>query len=143
MNKSWLLSGALLLSLGANAFLGGWLLNRPSAGPLAELGQSQPARELLGKVLRLPKEQRQDVRTVIGQHAPGLRELAAQARSNRQVMLAQLSADQIDQQQVQDSFAKQREATAKLQTAAQVMLLEIAEKLPPEQRRQFMQKDEP
>ncbi|SDA60214.1 Uncharacterized membrane protein [Pseudomonas sp. NFACC15-1] len=138
MNKTWLLSGALLLSLGVNAFLGGWLLSRPNAVPFLELGQNQPVRELIGKVLRLPDEQRQDVRAVISQHAPGLRKLAAQARSNRQVILDQLSADTIDRQQVQTSFAKQREATVQLQTAAQVMLLDIAETLPPEQRRQFM-----
>ncbi|SFN99725.1 Heavy-metal resistance [Pseudomonas sp. NFACC24-1] len=137
MNKTWLLNGALLLSLGANAFLGGWLLNRPNAVSF-ELGQNQLVRELIGKVRRLPDEQRQDVRAVISQHAPGLRKLAAQARSNRQVILDQLSADSIDRQQVQTSFAKQREATVQLQTAAQVMLLDIAEKLPPEQRRQFM-----
>ncbi|AMZ73491.1 MULTISPECIES: periplasmic heavy metal sensor [Pseudomonas] len=138
MNKTWLLSGALLLSLGANAFFGGWLLSRPNTAPFADLGQNQPVRELIGKVLRLPDAQRQDVRAVISQHAPGLRTLAAQARSNRQVILTQLSADSIDRQQVQTSFAKQREATVQLQTAAQVMLLDIAEKLPPEQRRQFM-----
>ncbi|SCY64997.1 periplasmic heavy metal sensor [Pseudomonas sp. NFACC37-1] len=137
MNKTRLLSVALLLSLGANAFLGGWLLNRPNAVSF-ELGQNQLVRELIGKVRRLPDEQRQDVRAVISQHAPGLRKLAAQTRSNRQVILDQLSADSIDRQQVQTSFAKQREATVQLQTAAQVMLLDIAEKLPPEQRRQFM-----
>lgn len=137
MNKTWLLSGALLLSLGANAFLGGWLLNRPSAEPFAELGQSQPVRQLIGKVVRLPKEQRQAVRAVISQHAPGLRQLAAQARSNRHVMLGQLSAEPVDPAQVQNSFAKQRDATVQLQTAAQAMLLDIAEKLPAQQRKQM------
>ena len=140
MNKTWILSGALLLSLGANAFLGGWLLNRPSTSPLLELGQAQPVRQLIGKVMQLPKEQRQQVRGVINQHAPHLRELAAEMRSNRQVIVAQLTADHIDTQQVQNSFAKQRETTVQLQTAAQAMMLEMARQLPAEQRKQLLSK---
>lgn len=140
MNKTWIVSGALLLSLGANAFLGGWLLNRPSTSPLLELGQAQPVRQLIGKVMQLPKEQRQQVRGVINQHAPQLRELAGEMRSNRQVIVAQLTADTIDTQQVQNSFAKQRETTVQLQTAAQAMMLEMAQQLPAEQRKQLLSK---
>lgn len=140
MNKTWVLSGALLLSLGANAFLGGWLLNRPSGAPFAELGQSQPVRELIGKVMHLPKEQRQEVRGVINKHAPHLRELAAQMRGNRQVIVEQLTVEPIDAQQVQTSFAKQRDTTVQLQTAAQAMMLEMAQTLPVEQRKQLFSK---
>ena len=140
MNRTWLLGGALLLSLGANAFLGGWLLNRPSQTPLLELGQTQPVRQLISKVMQLPKAQRQEVRQVINQHAPTLRALAAELRSNRQVIVCQLTAQQIDPQQVQNSFAKQRDTTVQLQTAAQAMMLEMAQTLPLEQRKQLLGK---
>ncbi|MEN0108312.1 MAG: periplasmic heavy metal sensor [Pseudomonas sp.] len=140
MKKTWILGGVLLLSLGANAFLAGWIVNRSSTAPFAELGQTQPVRELIGKVLRLPKEQRQEVRGVISQHAPHLRELAAEMRGNRQVIVAQLTGETIDVQQVQASFARQRDTTVQLQTAAQTMMLEMAQKLPQEQRRQLLSK---
>ncbi|MDU9416259.1 periplasmic heavy metal sensor [Pseudomonas solani] len=140
MNKTWLLGGALLLSLAGNAFLGGWLIARPAA---AEAGlQGQPLRQLIAKVQELPPEQRGEVRAVIRQHAPQLRELAAANRENRQQLLDQLGQEPLDHAAVEQRFARQRQATAALQTAAQAMLLEIAERLPQEQRRRFLDRPE-
>lgn len=135
MNRTWLLGGALLLSLAGNAFLGGWLIARPAPGDSGF--QGQPMRQLIARVRELPAEQRGEVRAVIRQHVPQLRDLAQANRDNRQQLLDELAREPLDAAAVERRFAQQREATATLQRAAQAMLLEIAGKLPVEQRRRF------
>ncbi|GAC1029339.1 hypothetical protein thsps21_01660 [Pseudomonas sp. No.21] len=136
MNRTWLLGGALLLSIAANAFLAGWLIARPATA-VAGL-QSQPMRQLLARVQELPPEQRREVRGIVREHAAELRRLAAANRDNRQQLLQQLGEPSLDRAALEQSFARQRQATGELQAAAQAMLLEIADTLPAEQRRQLL-----
>lgn len=140
MKRTGLLVTALLLSLAANAFLVGWLIARPATPALAFGLQSQPMRQLMARVEALPDAQRSEVSAIISTHAPELRRLASANRDNRRQLLKQLAADPLDRSAIESGFARQRQATGELQAAAQAMLLEIAERLPAEQRHQLLER---
>ncbi|MGC8100361.1 periplasmic heavy metal sensor [Metapseudomonas otitidis] len=140
MKRTGLLATALLLSLATNAFLVGWLIARPATPALAFGLQSQPMRQLMARVEALPDAQRSEVSAIISSHAPELRRLASTNRDNRRQLLKQLAADPLDRSAIESGFARQRQATGELQAAAQAMLLEIAERLPAEQRHQLLER---
>lgn len=143
MKRNGLLATALLLSLAANAFLAGWLIARPATPTLAFGLQGQPMRQLMARVQALPPAQRSEVGAIIASHAADLRRLASANRDNRRQLLQQLAADPLDHGAIESGFARQRQATGELQAAAQAMLLEIAERLPAEQRRQLLERPLP
>jgi uncharacterized membrane protein len=137
MKRSWLFGAVLALSLAGNAFLGGWLAARPpaTATGLALDGNWQ---RLQQELQRLPSEQRQQVRGLVRQRLPQLRELRQANQDNRERLRQLLGADALDAAAVQGAFARQRESTAALQQAVQRLVLDIAGQLSVEQRQRLL-----
>lgn len=139
MNKTALLGGALLLSLAANAFLGGYLLGHRT--PDTEgLSRAQPLRQLMATVQQLPAEQRRDVRAVLRDQAPELRRRMGAIRERRQTIARALAAERVDRPALEAEFARQRDDSAALQASTQKLVLDIAERLPVEQRRRLLER---
>lgn len=142
MNSRLLLAGALAASLAANAFLAGWLIGRPAAAPAAAsqamIGGAL-RQQLLPLLRELPAEQRQQLRGVLREHAPQLRQLAEANRAGRQQVLEQLSQDTLDLPALQAAFARQRQNSAALQQASQELIQALAGQLSGDQRRQLLQ----
>lgn len=152
MNKSWLMAGALLVSLAGNAFFAGLLIGRPAGhGPQGmhpqggargqEQGPGPHVQQLMARVKQLPPEQRQVVGAKVRGYAPQLRELGQANQQARQAVQQQLLAPELNRAALEQAFANQRQLQGQMQTLSQRMLLEIAEQLPPEQRAQLLQRD--
>lgn len=146
MSKPWLLGGALLLSLAANVFMAGWLLGRP---PMAMLpGHMEPpgrhaprVQNLMAQMDTLPDAQRREVRQLMRQYAPQLRQLGEQNRHGRQALQRLLAQPELPRAELEAGFAQQRELQGQMQALMQNMLLNIAERLPPEQRAKLLQRE--
>ncbi|MBF7731074.1 periplasmic heavy metal sensor [Pseudomonas sp. N040] len=135
MNKSWLLGGALLLSLAGNAFLGGWLLGKPAHfAPMHPGAEGPRLQHMLARMQQLPEQQRQQIREKMREHAPQMRALADQGREQRQLIEQLMGQAELPRSELQAAFARQRELQAQMQELNQRMLLEIAGLLPAEQR---------
>lgn len=142
MNKSWLLGGALLLSLASNAFLGGMLLGKASHRPM--MAAMQPGAEtprlkhLMRGMRELPEQQRQQVREKMHQYAPQLRELAERNRQEFQAIQQKMLMPELPRSELEADFARQRELQGRMQAMNQQMLLDIAGLLTPQQREQLL-----
>ncbi|SDT97296.1 Heavy-metal resistance [Pseudomonas pohangensis] len=143
MNKSRLLAGALLLSLAANVFLGSWLLTRSAHHSGFAQMQGDPGgprlKHLMGRMQKLPDEQRQQIREKMRELAPQMQALVKASREQRQAIEQLMQAPQLDTGQLQAAFAGQREIQEKMQDLRQQMLIGIAGTLTPEQRVQLFQ----
>lgn len=142
MNKPWLLGGALLLSLAANAFLGGLLLGKPAHMTGFSRMQGDPAgprlKHMMQRMQQLPPDQRKQVREKMLEFAPQMQELAKAIRAQHEVIEDLIQAPQLQGEQLQGAFAKQRELQGKMQEMSQQMLIDVASTLPPEQRKQLL-----
>lgn len=138
MKKSWLLGGALLLSLAANAFFGSWLLTRHAHMSGFAHMQEDPGtpklKHMMSRMQKLPDEQRQLVGEKMREVAPQLRELVKEGRQQRQTIEQLMQAPQLQTGQLQAAFARQRELQGKIQDLRQQMLIDVASGLSPEQR---------
>jgi len=141
MSKSWLLGGALLLSLAANAFFGSWLMTRHAHMSGFAQMQEEPGtprlKHMMSRMQKLPDEQRQLVRKKIRELAPQMRELVKAAREQQQAIEQLMQAPQLQPEQLQAAFASQRELQGKIQDLRQRMLIDIAGSLTAEQRAQL------
>lgn len=151
MNKTWLIAGALLLSLAANAFFAGLLIGRPTAhsassmhaqgkGRSSEQGAGQHLQRLMAQVRQLPSEQRRTVAAQVRSYAPQLRELGKANQQAKQAVQQQLLAPQLNRTELEQALAHQRQLQEQIQTLSQRMLVEVAEQLPPQQRAQLWQR---
>ncbi len=142
MNRSWLLGGALLLSLAGNAFLGGMLLGKPAhrgmMAPMQADSESPRLRQMFKGMRQLPEEQRQQVRETVQQYAPQLRELAEQSRNERQAIQKKMLMPQLPRAELEADFARQRELQGRMQAMNQRMLLDIASLLSAQQRAELL-----
>jgi uncharacterized membrane protein len=141
MKKSWLLGGALLLSLAANAFFGSWLLTRHTHMAGFAHMQEEPGtprlKHMMGRMQQLPDEQQKLVREKMRELAPQMRELVKAGREQHQALEQLMQAPQMQTEQLQAAFASQRELQGKIQDLRQQMLIDIAASLTPEQRAQL------
>lgn len=142
MKKSWLLGGALLLSLAGNAFFGSWLLTRHAHMSGFAHMQEEPGaprlKHMMSRMQQLPAEQRQLLREKMRQLAPQMQELVKAGREQRQTIEQLMQAPQLQPEQLQAAFASQRELQGKIQDLRQQMLIEIATSLTAEQRAQLL-----
>lgn len=146
MNKHWLLGGALLLSLAANVFMGGWLLGRPHGhmppGQMEQPGRHGPRlQHLMQRMDKLPEAQRNAVGQLMRQYAPQLRELGQQNKQTREALQKLIAQPDLPRAELEAGFAQQRELQGKMQALMQQMLLDIAEQLPPEQRARLLKRE--
>ena len=142
MNKSWLLGGALLLSLAGNAFLGGMLLGKPAHRPMMASmhpGADMPRlKHMMQGMRQLPEEQRQQVREKMHHYAPQLRELAERNRQEYQAIQQKMLMPELPRSELEADFARQRELQGRMQAMNQQMLLDIAGLLTPPQRAELL-----
>jgi uncharacterized coiled-coil DUF342 family protein len=123
MKMRILIGAVLALSLGANAFLAGWLLSAASRPAV-----SQPGGE------------REAALAVVQEYRPQLREQFRSLREARSEMRELLTSEDYSRAQAEAQFAKVRETSTALQALAQTMTLDLADRLPVERRREIIEK---
>ena len=128
---------ALVASLALNLFLGGvwtaqWLGHRfemhQRGGPPHHLRRGMDA---------LGDEARQTVRQVFDRHAPALRQSFRAHRDARQAIRAVFEEDDFDRARAETALASLGAQRAAMRDRSNALMLEIAESLPPEDRRVF------
>lgn len=139
----------LLISLLLNAVLIGGLIGHRLAARKAAPERPTAAAEAapprsVGRLARmLPAEQRPLVRAIFENHRPHIHAQADAIRDARRRLAALLRADPLDRPALDAALADLREAE---QTAAQsthAMMLDLFERLPPEQRQRLAERLEP
>ncbi len=136
MKKFWWLGALLFLSLAINAFLAGWLL---SPKPTGEATRSPAFRQLLEQVKALPEPARSEARQIIRAYGPELRSQARALRQARGEVRVLLAGPDYTRETGTAQFARIREQSTELQTLAQRMMLDIADKLPAEERARLVE----
>lgn len=136
MKKSWLTGALLFLSLAVNVTLGAMLLGK-SSRPLLHSG-----RIILSQLQQLPEPQRSQAQAVFRRELPNLRELAAQNRQLRRDNFRYIASADYTRPEAEKRLSQLRDQTAALQTAAQKLMLDVADTLPPEQRAQLLKHTE-
>jgi hypothetical protein len=129
MKLRLILGGLLALSLGANAFLAGWLLSPSAEAPAVASERAAPMRALLAELRALPQPERGQALAIVRSRGPELRRQAAELRAARARLGELLTAETVDRDAAEAAFAELRTRNLALQQGAQAMILEIAEGL--------------
>lgn len=141
------LGAALLVSLGANLFLGGllagdWVRGRAFGvrEPVVAAGDARPAETAArGAVQRLlaavPDPQRPEVERRLAAHRRDIQRANQQLRTARARVAEVVSADRLDRGEVERAYAEQRMRADAVQAAIQRAVIDAIGDLPPETRR--------
>lgn len=130
----WLAGGVLFLSLAANAVLGAMAVGHRMAPAVAE-GR---LKAVIERLAALPPEQRAQAREVIRSYRPRLREAAQDLQAARQDTFSYVRGPDYSRAEAEKRFAALRDKTAALQAMGQSLVLDVADKLSPEQRDQLL-----
>ncbi len=128
---------ALVASLALNLFLGGvwtaqWLGHR-----LEMPHRGGPPHHVRRGMDALGDEARQTVRQVFERHAPALRESFRTHRDARRAIRAVFEEDDFDRPRAEAALAALGAERAAMRAKSNALMLEIADSLPPEDRRVF------
>lgn len=142
MTTKILIGVVLALSLGANAFLAGWLLSAKAHPVVSQTGGERvgPLRTLLRELRNLPEGQREAALEVVQEYRPQLRAQFRSLREARGEMRELLASEDYSRAQAEAQFAKVREASTALQALAQTMTLDLADRLPAQTRQEIIEK---
>jgi uncharacterized membrane protein len=141
---------ALTISVAANLFFGGvylahwfgphgyWfrMMHGSESGPSRGVDRSLPMLDRMAS--RLPPGDRAKFEAIIKEHRPALSSFGDTIRDSRRKLRDQLIADKIDRDAIIGTMTEVRERSLAFQSAMQSAILEAAEGLSPEARRQIM-----
>ncbi len=142
MNARLLMGVALFMSLAANAFLAGWLLSpRPQTPDAIRGSEAVGPLRALGRELRaLPEKERVQAVALLRDYAPKLRQQVKALRVARAAARELLSSEGYSRPEAEARFARVREESEKLQSLAQRMTLDLADRLPAAQRAALLER---
>lgn len=138
-NKKCAVVGIVLFaSLGFNLFALGYMVGKP---PLPEEKPRGPHFEMMAEQAKqLPPEQRDKVMAIVKQHKSEIRDGFKEMQEARKDVDALMKSDDYNREEAELLFAKLSDSAAKSYRAAQVMMMDIADALPPESRAMVMPK---
>lgn len=132
MDKRTVLGIALFVSLGFNLFALGFMVGKP---PEPEPKHRGPHLEHMAKTAeQLPPEERDKVMEIIKQYKPQIKSGFKEMMKARQDVDALMKSDSYNREEAEALFAKLSESASNSYRAAQVMMMDIADALPPESR---------
>jgi uncharacterized membrane protein len=128
----WLWGAILVASLAGNLILGatvtGMTLQR----------HFHPFSVAMKKIKTLPADERKAVHLIAKQEAPQLRQSLKTAREARQSLAAYIAGPDYNRAEAQRRFDDLRAKTAQSQLIAETMFLDMADKLPPQDRAKLL-----
>lgn len=139
--KVKILSCLFLLSLAGNVGMISWLAGKRTGGIMQTVGV-HIIETTIDTLRTLPPEQRIMALDEVGKHTPELTKAIESMRDQRRSIMDQLKAEEISRQELSDSFAEMRRRTGALQEAGQSMAMDILLRLPAEQRRALVERQE-
>jgi Spy/CpxP family protein refolding chaperone len=139
MEKKTLIGIALFVSLGFNLFALGFMVGKPPEAPQDK--PRGPHFEMMAEnAKQLPEAERARVMDIIKKHKSDIRDGFKDMQEARKDVDALLKSDAYNRAEAEALFAKLSESAQRSYRAAQVMMMDIADALPPEQRALMMPK---
>jgi len=127
------IGGAIvILSLAGNLVLGATV-----AGMTLQR-HFHPFSVAMKKIKALPPDERKAVHLIARQEAPQLRQSLKAARESRQALAAYIAGPDYNRAEAQRRFDDLRTKTAQSQLLAETMFLDMADKLPPQDRAKLL-----
>lgn len=138
MKKCPWIGAVLFISLGFNLFALGYMMGKP---PVPHEKQRGPHFEMMAeKAKDLPPEQREKVMAIVKQYRPEIRDGFKDMQKARKDVDALMKSDSYNREEAEALFAKLSESASRAYKAAQSMMMDIADALPPESRAMMMPK---
>ncbi len=134
MKKCWVVGAVLLASLALNVTLGSMLAGRGLPN------HSHGLQMMMDRVSALPEASRAKVADIIERARPQLQNAAKDLKASRKQTFAYIKSKDYNRQEAEQKFAAGRAKLAALQASAQTMLLDISDKLTPEERTTLLQR---
>lgn len=140
MKKSLIVGIILFSSIALNVTLGSMLAVRHHTvrGNFAEGGR--PMLAMMKQLRNLPEEQRTPIKEIVQQTRPELRAAMEDVRDTRQQISEYLKDKDYNREEAEKKLASLREKTSAMQLRTQIMMLDIADNLTPEQRAEFFKR---
>jgi uncharacterized membrane protein len=139
---------ALTVSLALNIFFAGFMVARwwgwghpgwAMMGMERSLTRGDRPMPMLDRMAaRLPEPDRTKFEAIVARHRPALTEFGKTIRENRRKLRDLLTAERIDRPAIETAMADVRERSVAFQRTMQTAILEAAEGLSPEARRQLL-----
>lgn len=146
LQKTTILSIALLLSLSANIGLASFMAGHRTAA-ITTSNSSAPAapRPTVGNAFAdvikdAPQEQRQALRKIVAQRRPELRQAVQALQEQRRTVADMVQNDPIDQAALTQALTDLRQRTTVAQEAGHQLLLDLVPHLTAEQRHDLIQR---
>ena len=144
MTRGRAIAIALFASLALNLFLGGvmvgrWLAPQPPTAAFEAGGFGGLIANMRAAAATLPAEQQAALREAMGHHRSEIREELIALRDARQAALATLVAEPFDRVSTEAAFAELQQQSQAVQTAIHEAMLDAAERLPGDARRQLVE----
>jgi len=136
MRKNWVLGAILFISLALNFVLAGWVI-----GSNSEQMPERRFKQFAHKIQQLPEPTRSEVRDIVQQYRPQIRDNMNEVKDRREEIAKLVSGAEYSREIAEKQFEDLRKKTNETQTLAHKMILEIAEKLTPEQRKKFLNRN--
>ncbi len=134
----WLIGG-LSVSLMLNLLIVGFVAGRMAYGPHHPGG---PGFSLDRMAARLAPESREVVKTVIKKHHDEISSAVRTMHKARQAVREAMTADELDSASANIAFANLRHASTAMQTAIQGAMIEVASRLPADERAKLVRRGE-
>lgn len=127
---------AFFISIALNVTLLGTLLSQRPHG--AGFEKRPPMRALMKQLETLPETDRAEVKEMLNQKRQDIRAAMEGIKAERQQVFEYMTSDQYTHADAAKKLAALRERTTALQQISQEMILDIADKMTPEQRKNLM-----
>ena len=132
MKSKWILGILIVVLVAGNLILGATV-----AGMTLQK-RFHPFSVAMKKIKTLPPEERQAVHLIAKQEAPQLRQSLKTARTARMDLAAYIASPAYNRAEAQRRFDDLRAKTAQSQVIAETMFLDMADKLPPQDRAKLL-----
>ena len=141
LQKTTILSIALLLSLSANIGLASFMAGHKAAGaPTPDASRPTASGAFADVIKSAPPEQRQALRKIVSQRRPELRQAVLALQDQRREVAAMVQTDPVDDAALQQALAELRARTTAAQEAGHQLLMDVVPHLTAEQRRDLIER---
>ena len=128
----WMLGVVILVLIAGNLVLGATVIG------MTLQKHFHPFSVAMKTIKSLPPQERKTVHLIAKQEAPALRQSAKAARDARLALAAYVASPDYNRAEAQRRFDDLRTKTAQSQVLAETMFLDMADKLPPQDRAKLL-----
>lgn len=145
LNKNLLLSAILFVSLAANFTIGGIVLGRgmmsPPPPPHGSFDRHDPIARMEQKLELLPKETQDQTQDILDDYRPQMEDALDAIKAARKASFRYVQSGDYSRAEAEQKFEDLSKSHQQMQSLAQKMLLDMADNLTPEQRKEIFRRD--